>query len=99
MYFIIALFKSLSEINLIKINNCIQGFFDRTMYTVKLCYFIEKLQKSPSTWGFATKTPCLQQLVALPSDPHWPPAAGDSASRPRLPPPLRISGYATNSNI
>ena len=44
-------------------------------------------------------------LEASPLDPHWPPAAGGSAPKPKKSPPqLRISGYApgtraANSNL
>ena len=38
-------------------------------------------------WGLYPQTPSLRQLGASPPDPHWPPAAGGSASRPPKQPP------------
>ena len=40
----------------------------------------------PKRW-LCPQTPSLQQLGALPPDPHWPPAAGGSAPRPPKQPP------------
>ena len=71
--------------------------------------FLQKNAKFSSAGGSAPKPPCLQRLGALPlnpqppaagaspSDPHWPPAAGDFAPDPQNSPPLRISGYAPES--
>ena len=57
--------------------------------------FLQKKGKIFERWGLYPETPNLRRLKASPPDPHWPPVAGASASRPpNTAPPLRISGYA-----
>jgi len=68
-------------------------------------FFIEKLQKSHNTGGFALRTPCLpapgqakgftpsiRRLRALPPDPQWLPAA-----RGPTPDPSHNSSFIVNS--
>ena len=69
--------------------------------------FLQKNAKFLSAGGSAPKPPCLRRLGALPQtsslwqlgakppDPHWPPAAGGSASRPPKQPPPHCEFLAT----
>ena len=42
--------------------------------------FLQKNAKFSSAGGAAPRPPCLRRLGGLPPDPHWPPAAGGSAT-------------------
>ena len=53
--------------------------------------FLQKKAKFLSAEGSAPRPPCLRRLGALPLDPHWPPAAGVSALRPKNSPPIANS--------
>ena len=56
--------------------------------------FLQKKAKFSSAGSSAPRPPCLQQLGALPPNPHWPPVALDAPPPPNTTPQLRISGYA-----
>ena len=61
------------------------------LFLQKHAKFSSAGDSASSGWGLRPQTPSLWQLEVLPPDPNWLPAA-------KQPPPLRISGYAPETN-